>query len=210
MRFWTAEEGEPRLGHSINLSPRGMFIGTGRPVGSGERIRLEILDPEHGFVVEGVVTHSRRVAPELRRLKQSGMGVRFLEPAELVGDLVEPMARAAPTTEHRPATQGGSAGYAVRFQSPAHFLKVYRDDVAHGGLFVSTRNPAELDAVVSVMIYPPGPSFEPLVLEARVVQRVEPSGKVRDGTPLSGMGVEFLDADEALERLAVVARRLGR
>jgi hypothetical protein len=65
-----------------------MFIVTNSPMSSGSRIRVEVVDRERGFMVEGVVAHARKMAPALARLNQSGMGVRFLAVDELVRELI--------------------------------------------------------------------------------------------------------------------------
>ena len=65
-----------------------MYIATNSPVPSGSRIRVEVIDRDRGFAVEGVVAHARKMQPELARLHQSGMGVRFLSVEELVRELI--------------------------------------------------------------------------------------------------------------------------
>jgi hypothetical protein len=65
-----------------------MYIATNSPVPSGSRIRVEVIDRDRGFAVEGVVAHARKMQPELARLNQSGMGVRFLSVEELVRELI--------------------------------------------------------------------------------------------------------------------------
>jgi hypothetical protein len=65
-----------------------MFIVTNTPLSSGSRIRVELVDRERGFMMEGVVAHARKMAPALARLNQSGMGVRFLTVEELVRELI--------------------------------------------------------------------------------------------------------------------------
>jgi hypothetical protein len=65
-----------------------MFIATNSPVPSGSRIRVEVIDRDRGFTVEGLVAHARKMQPEMARLNQSGMGVRFLSVEELVRELI--------------------------------------------------------------------------------------------------------------------------
>ncbi len=65
-----------------------MFIATNNPVPSGSRIRVEVIDRDRGFMVEGMVAHARKMQPEMARLDQSGMGVRFLSVEELVRELI--------------------------------------------------------------------------------------------------------------------------
>lgn len=86
--FWKRGEEHGYPGYTTNISTTGMFIGTGSPFPPGTRLRIEVLDREHGFMVEGMVAHARRMRGELARLAQSGMGVRFLSVEELVRELI--------------------------------------------------------------------------------------------------------------------------
>ena len=65
-----------------------MFVATNSPLASGARIRVELIDRDRGFMVEGVVAHAKKLQAELARLGQSGMGVRFLTVEELVRELM--------------------------------------------------------------------------------------------------------------------------
>lgn len=108
VRFWHRGEDRPRLGHTLNLSPGGLYVGTDRPPRSGSRVRVEVLDSEEGFVVEGVVTHSHRIARELAQIRRSGMGVRFLRHDELVGAFCPPQTPAPAAAE--PSAAGPESG----------------------------------------------------------------------------------------------------
>ncbi len=66
----------------------GMFVATNSPLASGARIRVELIDRDRGFMVEGVVAHAKKLQAELARLGQSGMGVRFLTVEDLVRELM--------------------------------------------------------------------------------------------------------------------------
>lgn len=86
MHFW--RQGDPKsfIGYSTNISMAGMFIATNSPLVAGSRVRVELVDRERGFMVEGVVVHARKL--HLEKLTQSGMGVRFLNVEELVRELI--------------------------------------------------------------------------------------------------------------------------
>jgi Tfp pilus assembly protein PilZ len=88
VRFWNQGETHPRAAYSTNISATGMFVSTATPLPTGSRVRVEILSDDKSCMVEGVVMHSARVAPALRRLKESGMGVRFLSVDELIAELI--------------------------------------------------------------------------------------------------------------------------
>ncbi|HYO12832.1 MAG TPA: PilZ domain-containing protein [Thermoanaerobaculia bacterium] len=88
VHFWKRGEPTVYVGHTTNISMTGMFIATNSPMPQGARIRVEVMDQDRGFMVEGVVAHSRRIRGDLARLQQSGMGVRFLSVEELVRELI--------------------------------------------------------------------------------------------------------------------------
>ncbi len=99
--FWKRGDDHGSAGYTTNISTTGMFLGTGHPLPPGTRVRVEVLDREHGFVVEGVVAHARRMRGEMNRIAQSGMGVRFLGVEELVRELI-PAAAVGPDLEPIP------------------------------------------------------------------------------------------------------------
>jgi Tfp pilus assembly protein PilZ len=76
-----------------------MFIATNSPVAGGTRIRVEVVDRDRGFMVEGVVAHARKIRGDMMRASLSGMGVRFLTVEELVRELIP---SAVGTTEEIP------------------------------------------------------------------------------------------------------------
>ncbi len=234
VRIWRLGEDRPAVGHTVNLSPGGMFIGTSRPPRSGERVRVEVVDPERGFVVEAVVTHSHDVPPELRKIKEPGMGVRFLQPEELIRPVTRPLTAeqaeapasppeippvepevnvavpAAPNLVVRtlpPAELGAQAlaGFAMRFASKAHFLDTLRRDMQHGGLFLPTSEPATLNQVVLVELEVPTNPPSFERCQARVVHRATAQSTK---TEKSGIGVEFLDRNAVVARLRRLALSL--
>lgn len=252
VRFWNKGEDRPRPGHTLNVSSHGMYVGTNRPPKKGARVRIEVLDPQRGFVVEGVVTHSRRMPPELQHVKPSGMGIRFLRHDELLALFVPVRTEveregAAAEGGLPPLTAGdgkaapgrpgaGAAGAGPRTPPPAagqevsrpggtvrpplhglnlapngvvpvHFRnredldRVFRRDMRHGGLFIPTCKPAELDQIISLQIHLAG-SENHLVIPARVVH-LQPEGGA--DAPPPGMGVQFLDPENAVARLRQLA-----
>jgi Tfp pilus assembly protein PilZ len=219
VRFWRSGEERPYVGHTLNLSPGGMFVGTDRPVASGSRVRVEVMDPAQGFTIEGVVTHSHRVAPELRRVHESGMGVRFLSHEELVAPLLPKLTG---ETASRPAPVAAAPaepedGFAVRFATADAFVEAFKRDIQHGGMFVSTSRPAPLNQVVPLQLHLPADLGGSLVVSVRVVHRNDPAeaGAARRpdrpaGAPdrPAGMGVEFVDREATVRRLADLVRRV--
>ncbi|MEA2559970.1 MAG: PilZ domain [Acidobacteriota bacterium] len=88
MQFWKRGEPHAYPGYTTNISLTGMFIGTRSPLPPGTRLRIEVLEGDRGFMVEGVVAHARKVRGEMMRLSQPGMGVRFVSVEDLVRELV--------------------------------------------------------------------------------------------------------------------------
>src|SRR6476659_9100865 len=86
--FWRRGEPNAYLGYTTNISMTGMFIATNSPMAGGSRIRVEVVDRDRGFMVEGVVAHARKIRGDLARVTLSGMGVRFLTVEELVRELI--------------------------------------------------------------------------------------------------------------------------
>lgn len=97
-----------------------MFLATNSPQPPGTRLRIEVLEGDRGFIVEGVVAHARKTRSDLMRLSQPGMGIRFLAVEELVRELIpvipgeteeiprdaaEPPPAAPPATAPRPVPQ---------------------------------------------------------------------------------------------------------
>lgn len=211
VRFSRLGSDQSYQGFTTNVSSSGVFISTNTVLPKGTRVRIEVCDPLHGFVVEGMVARTLRADSRLQGVMPSGMGVRFLTVDELVGELF-PRASGAPA----PAADGETAAedakpspkrvrldaYVVRFPSAASFRQSYERDVAQGGLFVATQYPAPVDRTVTLEIHPPeGPSFR---LKARVVHcsppvESQPGGEGGKPNLLSGMGVEFVDPQAARE-----------
>ncbi|HEX3131118.1 MAG TPA: PilZ domain-containing protein [Thermoanaerobaculia bacterium] len=88
VQFWKRDEPHAYPGYTTNISMTGMFIATRSPYPPGTRLRIEVLEGDRGFVIEGVVAHARKIRGELMRLSQPGMGVRFLGVEELVRELI--------------------------------------------------------------------------------------------------------------------------
>jgi Tfp pilus assembly protein PilZ len=86
--FWRRGDPTSYIGYTTNISVTGMFIATNSPVAGGSRIRVEVVDRDRGFVVEGVVAHARKISGDMTRVSLSGMGVRFLTVEELVRELI--------------------------------------------------------------------------------------------------------------------------
>lgn len=199
VRFWKLGEADALSGYSHNLSSTGMFIATSTPLPVGQRVRVELVNPRDGFVIEGVVAHAAKVAPALQSLRATGMGVRFLPPEELVERVLakggfsqgeRPLASAS--GEKAPPVASGQ--FEVAFASSAELQRVFDRDIRNGGLFVSTPNPPDIDQTVTIQLQlPGGPRLD---FPAQVVQRVAPSDSGG-----GGIGVAFHDPSAVLAAL---------
>ena len=88
VQFWKRGESHVYPGYTTNISTTGMFLATNSPQPPGARLRVEVLEGDRGFIVEGVVAHARKTRSDLMRLTQPGMGIRFLAVEELVRELI--------------------------------------------------------------------------------------------------------------------------
>lgn len=183
-------ESMPFKGSATNVSAGGIFLASPNSQPLGTRLEIRFTG-EHGFVVEGEVVHSI----------ETGMGVRFLSIKELVAQLVLPEAPTpdveAPAAAERPrepserheiAEELGI--YHVRFQDPDELREVYERDLKTGGLFVSTRRPADLGAEVKVEISVAALPAESVRLAGRVVRQAP-----------EGIGLEILNLQTAIPQL---------
>ena len=87
VRFRPLGDPEPKTGYTTNISQTGMFVATIRPLKPGTEVDVEVSNKERSLRLGGVVVHARRVAPVWQKIRPSGMGVRFHEPAERADDL---------------------------------------------------------------------------------------------------------------------------
>ena len=199
VHFWKSGTNKRYRGYSANISTGGMYIDTNNLVSAGSRIRLEVGSGEHTFMTEAVVA---RVNKSLQTLRPSGMGVRFLTIAELVGELIPEIASGVGSGESPPL----EGSYRLHFANREQFLEVYRRDLSTGGLFIPTDKPAPLNDVITVEVTVDTQGVAPVRLEARVVHRLDPDMPDGSGGNLmAGMGVEILSFETALEALRAMA-----
>jgi hypothetical protein len=88
VHFWKQGEPTSYVGYTTNISMTGMYVATNSPLPPGSRLRVEIVDRDRGFMVEGMVAHARKMRGDMARLNQSGMGIRFLNVEELIRELI--------------------------------------------------------------------------------------------------------------------------
>lgn len=222
LRFTRRGETQPSSGFTTNISSSGMFIGTASPFALGERLRIEVVDRQHGFVVEGQVMRIERVPLALRQIRQPGIGVRFLSVTELFRDLFPSAMLAGPAATSgtraadgektepgaAPAAPAGNGVVRTRLASLREVERVVEHDLVHGGLFIQTDDPLPEGSEVEVEIDVPIGGFQPPRGLARVVHRFKaPPGGDANPSLLSGMGVVFVDPAPILAALQALLRR---
>ncbi len=230
VRFWLRGSEAAQSGYTNDISATGMFVITASPLPKGSRLRIEVVDARHGFVVEAIVAHSHRVHREMLATGRSGMGVRFVAIEDLVKELF-PEVDSAPVTpapaevahevsvpvtrepEPKPVrTQSPPAGgsFVLRFPTLERFQETYERDLKQGGLFLSTERPASLGDQIEIDLHLPAPLVGVVRLRARVVHRIEPRPAAAEhgSNLLAGLGVELLDPRGALDALEPFLRPL--
>lgn len=219
--FRAAGEERDRTGFTTNISTSGMFVATRNVLPVGSRVRLEIKG-EKGFAVEAEVVWMQTQPLQLRDLRSSGFGVRFVAVEDLVREaLGGPTAADAANSEHDRAgrrARGAGAGTAsgddgpptfrVSFKDAAQFLRVFDRDLKTGGLFLMTGRKLDLEAPVTVEIVPPGDAAIAVRCAAKVVFAGERESADGSANLLAGVGVELRDRDAVMARLAPLAARL--
>jgi Tfp pilus assembly protein PilZ len=221
--FWKQGDAEHCYsGYTSNMSVSGMFICTSTPLARGCRLRVEVLDNERGFIVEGVVTHGMKTPVQLQAVRQSGMGVRMLKVEELIANFLDGGVRhqhamssqgamsavaqaqrpavAPPAPAPVPAPKPSAPAdrvFAVHFTAPEQFLVAYRREMQNGGLFVPAEEPAAQRERVLVRIHLPREDMAPVLLPACVVQTY--AAHLNHG--VGGMAVEFENPSIAAEKL---------
>jgi hypothetical protein len=183
-----------------------MFVATNTPLPKGCRVRVEVTEAQKGFVLEGVVVRSSKIRPEFRAVRVSGMGIRFLPVDELLGHVLGPQVGLDQNGSEQAEEEASAPGtYRVVFASRDDFLAVYQRDLASGGLFISTQEPAGMDDVVTAELVLPWSGLGPQSFPARVVHRLEPQGALGPNL-MAGMGVQFVDPDAVLRALSPLTR----
>ncbi len=84
----------------------------------------------------------------------------------------------------------------VAYRTVGSFLTDWATNISRGGLFINTRKPLPVGTAVKILIQLPGASF-PFQLGGRVTRITEYDNRAN---MVPGMGVEFVDVDDAQRR----------
>jgi Tfp pilus assembly protein PilZ len=158
LRFFRPGETQGHTAYTTNISKSGLFLNSAIALMQGERLRLEVVDREHGFVAEGRVARLHRVSIALRQVDQPGVGVRFLLPEELVESLIPLARQTGPVTQGGGPLPAGSEGGCAGAEADAESLRSSSE--AAPAAEVATPSAAEphRDRVVPVQ-FPDSSSF---------------------------------------------------
>lgn len=209
VRFWPhGESSNPsrqvHQGITHNLSFQGAFVSSHKIFSRGTRLRLEVQIDGSTVALEGVVAHAHRVPRELQALRTSGMGVRFLSPAELLSPLLGADAAPEPAS---PSPAVSERTYPMQFESPKRFLECFHRDLVNGGIFVRSTRPSRMHETVAIELRLPGPEAPAVTARGRVVQVLEPRS-TPTGPAAGGMGLELIDLESLLAVLKPIVERL--
>ena len=119
--------------------------------------------------------------------------MRFLSPEELVEQL-----RTRGRGRAR-KVNGEDGVFEIVLEDDKTLLEAYGKELEHGGFYIPTDAPPELNREVVLEFQLPSSAKGPLRAKARVVQRVPP-GQEAGGLP-AGIGVAFHSPEEVLDGL---------
>ena len=210
LQFWSPREsGRRRIGFTVNVSETGIFVATNSPFSVGTLIVIELNQGEKALRLEGEVRSAIRVDPVLRKLKQSGMGVRLLSTAEKMRAIIEPtpVGDTSPPSDEKGedsdsmSNNGESKNsplYSVYFDSQRHLSSAFDSHIQHGGVFVPTAESSRLEELVRLEFlfhWAPKTLFQTM---GTVVKTFPAPGTRPSQGGEAGLGVAFCDPQEAI------------
>lgn len=221
IRFWSLEDKTPKNGFTQDVSIGGMFICTSSPLSTGTRIAVEIPLGSDKIQFHGEVRHAHRVDPVLRMVKISGMGVRLFRVEELMAEVLRlKRAKEGEPDESDATLETGDpkmeetteelTAFPIYYDSPHDLAKSFSRDIKHGGLFVSTTEPAEKDDQVILEFLFDWDPESTVRVEAQVVKKFVAAEGSATGEQVTGMGVAFSDPAEVIARFSEIVAGLHK
>ena len=209
VRFWSAEHPEPKTGFTLNLSHKGAFIATSTPFSVGTWVTIEMPLGKKKIHLESLVRSSIRVDPALRRIKQSGMGVRLLRTEELIQGILSPKQgdsqeetpdRESPDSETavEDKNNGESQVFSMYIDTPTDLAEIFDRHIQHGGVFVPTNGEAEVEEHVGLQFLFDWSPETVIQATGKVVKTFAAAGSDGHGG-LTGIGVAFTSPDETID-----------
>jgi hypothetical protein len=178
MRRISARFGEntpDRSGFTRDVSAHGAFIIASNMPAIGTRIKVQfVLNASRSFFFEAVVRRHRVTPAKLRHVEQSGFGVSFLSPAEVIGEFL-PISSPPKRLE-------------ITFESAEQLAAYWESELRFGGMFIPSELSYEQDERIDLVFTFSfaGVSFE---VPAKVARRLT--------APVMGLGLVFVDVDQA-------------
>lgn len=201
LRFWSADDRNPRKGFTHNVSVAGMFIASTSPFKPGTRVFVEIPTTAERLVLQAEVRNAARVDPMLQKVKPSGMGIRFLAVEELMAELLK-LKKSSTDKEIEPEEVAAEAEESqelqgpvipVKFATPHDLANSYERDIKYGGLFIPTAEPVEEDDKVTVEFRFEWDASTAVRVQASVIKKFAAAEGSATGETVSGVGVAFSD-----------------
>lgn len=182
IRFWNDDlQGH---GHTLDLSPTGLYIETAVALEIGVRLHFEIKHPDGPFLGEAVVARKKRVPQRLRPIAAPGIGLRLV-----------PLTSLLRSPEDDPISSHTLFELQVDLSDPVELEQAHSAGLGAGVLFVPCLTPPPVGAVVHVDVKLPAP-YETLTWRGRAVQTIStPSGvavELADRAPIDALVREIL------------------
>ncbi len=180
--------------HAARISP---LLAKLRLAGMG--IRLLGVDE---LIGELIGRDRKRLREDIELRANAPMGTGYDQPTAPGTDLPQEQPESSPSNGAPAWAETVSPVdptlFSIRFESGEEFLSAFRRELQHGGMFIKTRHPPNVNEEVTVEIT--RPTKEPVRLPARVVSRRSPAAEPDPRSP-PGINVDFTDLESALEKL---------
>jgi len=189
--------------YTRNISKGGLFVLTDNPYPLGSDIELTIELPDASGEIEAKA-RVMHVVPrdESDPSSRPGMGLELTDiPAEgreiIEGYVARQLKKdGASSSLDRPDQPRKRSKLRVRFLDEQALKDEYLQNISHGGIFIKTRHPKQLNEILDLNLTHPK-TGENLHVEGEVVRIVSEEESRRTGQP-PGMGIRFVDVDEEL------------
>ncbi len=172
-------------GYTHDISKSGAFVIASRAPPLKSIIHLKLVAADgRWFACEGEVRWRKEVPPALRQMQQSGFGVRFLFPDELVEALLPNLK--------------SEKSFRIQYDTEKSYHAAFAHELRLGAAFVRTELALQVGAEVSIELRL---EFAQRTLEfpAKVFQLM-PADKARGIT--AGVVLQFVDKEKALKTLS--------
>lgn len=191
--------------YTHNISKGGLFIRTTKPCNLRDKLEVVLVLPEseEEIVALGEVIHIVPVE-EATDKTPAGMGLQLIElkldDQKKIEEYINKRLRTDGGVDYRGRRehQRFETRIKVRFESREALLDEYVHNISHGGIFIATSKPKQLNEVLSLVLIHPETGQE-MMLEGEVVRVVSEEEAKRTGQK-QGMGIRFLNIDHFVRK----------